>query len=140
MLYAKKIIVVLIAFFSLQVLSAQSNYVTHTLKQGESLSMLAQQYNTSVGDIMRMNNMHANTKLVYGSKIKIPSSKSKTEAVKKSSTTIINTPAKTSGNEITHVVMKGETLYSISKKYSISVEQIKAWNHLADNNAKVGTL
>jgi len=32
-------------------------------------------YNTNVGDIMRMNSMHADTKLVYGSTIKIHQTK-----------------------------------------------------------------
>ena len=142
MLYAKKIVVLVVCIFSLQLLSAQSKYITHTLKQGESLSMLAKQYNTSVGDIMRMNGMHADTKLVYGSEIKIPSVKGEVPtATKKETTEVVkNQPSSTTGNEITHVVMKGETLYSISKKYNVSVDQLKAWNHLADNNAKVGTL
>ena len=38
------------------------------------------------------------------------------------------------------MVTKGETLYSISKKYNIDVEQIKTWNHLTDDNVKLGTL
>jgi LysM repeat protein len=38
-----------------------------------------------------------------------------------------------------HTVAKGETLFSISKQYNTTVEQIKKWNNLADNNAKIGT-
>ena len=69
-----------IFLFLIRTASAQSNFVTHILKTGETLSMLAKQYNTNVGDIMRMNSMHADTKLVYGSAIKIPSNKkNKTE-------------------------------------------------------------
>ncbi|MEP6681609.1 MAG: LysM peptidoglycan-binding domain-containing protein [Parafilimonas sp.] len=141
MLYAKKFIVLVVCIFSLQLLSAQSKYITHTLKQGESLSMLAKQYNTSVGDIMRINGMHADTKLVYGSQIKIPSVKGEAlTTAKKETSNIPNKQPTTSSNEITHVVMKGETLYSISKKYNVSVDQLKAWNHLTDDNTKVGTL
>lgn len=32
-----------------------------------------------------------------------------------------------------HIVQKGETLYGIAKKYSLSVVQLKEWNHLNDN-------
>jgi len=139
--YVKSIAAVIISFLLLQHVSAQTNYITHTLKQGESLSALAQQYHTTVGDIMRINGMHADSKLAYGSKIKIPATQKQAEVAKKSSNKVVNTalPA-SSGNEITHVVMKGESLYSISKKYHITVEQIKTWNHLTDNSAKVGTL
>src|SRR5204863_9825090 len=92
-------------------------------------------------DIMRINGMHAESKLVYGAKIKIPSTKAKADAVKKGSNAVVKTsPVTKPANEITHVVTKGETLYSISKKYNINVEQIKTWNHLTDDNVKVGTL
>ncbi len=37
-----------------------------------------------------------------------------------------------------HVVQKGDTLYSISRKYKISVQELKAYNNLASNNIKVG--
>ncbi|MEP6465538.1 MAG: LysM peptidoglycan-binding domain-containing protein, partial [Parafilimonas sp.] len=123
MLYVKKIIILVVCIFSVQFLTAQNNYVTHTLKQGENLSMLAKEYNTSVGDIMRMNGMHADTKLVYGSQIKIPSTKNNVSAAKKeTAANIISAPkVATSSNEITHIVAKGETLYSISKKYNITV-------------------
>jgi len=140
MRHVKQIVVIIISVFSFQLVSAQSSYITHTLKQGENLSTLAKEYNTTVGDIMRMNGMHADTKLVYGSKIKIPSTKTQTTAVKQTSNTVTSTSSVTTTNEITHVVSKGETLYSISKKYNVSIEQLKAWNHLTDNNTKMGTL
>ncbi len=41
-------------------------------------------------------------------------------------------------NEHNHVVQKGDTLYSISKKYRISVEELKMFNNLAGNTIKVG--
>ncbi len=37
-----------------------------------------------------------------------------------------------------HLVQKGDTLYSISKRYKITVEELKAYNNLADNNIKIG--
>ncbi|HFA47998.1 MAG TPA: LysM peptidoglycan-binding domain-containing protein [Bacteroidetes bacterium] len=40
-------------------------------------------------------------------------------------------PAKHSG---VHVVQKGETLYSISRRYGVSVAQIKSWNGIGKNN------
>lgn len=35
--------------------------------------------------------------------------------------------------KVKHIVKKGDTLYSLSKKYNVSVEDIKDWNDL-DNN------
>ena len=141
MKYIKVTAAALALFLSAQTLQAQSNYINHTLKQGETLSALAREYNTSVGDIMRANNMHADSKLVYGSNIKIPSTKQ--QAVERNSRPVVNTPAQaapSSSGEITHLVAKGETLYSISKKYNVTVDQLKAWNNLTDNGARLGTL
>jgi len=92
MTYSKKFIGAVILACSLQFASAQTNYVTHTLKQGESLSALAEQYHTTVGDIMRINGMHADTKLVYGSKIKIPSTQKTVAQSKQVSTNARTTP------------------------------------------------
>ena len=37
-----------------------------------------------------------------------------------------------------HTVKKGETLYRIHKKYGVSLEDLRKWNNLKDNNVKVG--
>lgn len=37
-----------------------------------------------------------------------------------------------------HTVAEKETLYSISKKYNITVAQLQAWNNLSDNGIKIG--
>jgi phosphate transport system substrate-binding protein len=38
----------------------------------------------------------------------------------------------------TYTVAKGDTLFSIAKKHSIEVAQLRDWNHLKDNNVKLG--
>lgn len=49
-----------------------------------------------------------------------------------------STPASTGQEKITHVVQQGETLFRLSQRYSVSVEDIKKWNNLPDNTIKVG--
>jgi LysM repeat protein len=49
-----------------------------------------------------------------------------------------NQPAEVVGT--THTVLVGETLYAISKKYGVNVEQIKKLNNLADNTIKPGQI
>jgi LysM repeat protein len=49
------------------------------------------------------------------------------------------TPANSSAMTGTiHVVAEKETLFSIAKKYSITVEQLKEWNKLTGNDLKIG--
>ncbi len=40
--------------------------------------------------------------------------------------------------EVTHKVKKGDTLYSLSKKYKISVEELKRLNKLTSNELSIG--
>ncbi|MDB5228499.1 MAG: hypothetical protein JWN78_2692 [Bacteroidota bacterium] len=37
-----------------------------------------------------------------------------------------------------HTVIKGDTMYNISKRYNISLSQIMEWNNLSDQNIKLG--
>lgn len=38
----------------------------------------------------------------------------------------------------THIVQSGDTLYSISKKYAVTVDELKRWNYLYDNSISIG--
>jgi LysM repeat protein len=49
-------------------------------------------------------------------------------------TSYANSPCGPPTRSGTHIVQKGETLYGISKKYGITVAQLKAWNNIGTNN------
>jgi LysM repeat protein len=128
-------------------LVVQSNYVLaqvkteHTLQQGETLSALATKYNTTVGDIMRLNGMNAKSQLTIGQKIKIPSGP---VAVNTNPTPVVAAEKKveqpTSKAPITHTVVKGDNMYRLTKTYNISDVQIRQWNNMLDNNIQIGQL
>lgn len=40
----------------------------------------------------------------------------------------------------THTVKKGDTLYSLSKKYNVAIADLKLWNNLNSNNISIGQL
>src|SRR5262247_726993 len=44
----------------------------------------------------------------------------------------------TAGQKATHTVRRGETLYSIARRYGTSVASLKAWNGLQGNSIRVG--
>jgi LysM repeat protein len=132
---------------------AQSvKYTDHTLVEGETLSVLASEYKTTVGDIMRLNGMHADSKLIVGQKIKIPSAgqtvvrpgDTKTAATKArpdiTTAKPVSAPVtkKNTSAALTHIVQPKETMYSISKKYGITVDQLQQWNYKKDNNLEEG--
>ena len=39
---------------------------------------------------------------------------------------------------VTHIVIKGDTLYNICKRYNVTVDQLKEWNKLANINIQLG--
>jgi len=42
--------------------------------------------------------------------------------------------------EITHEVVKGDTLYSLAKRYDVSIELIQKLNNMTNNNLKIGQI
>jgi len=146
----KKIFLLLVTcmmFLSVNLFAQNAKYTIHTLAQGETLSMLAEKYKTTVGDIMRLNGMHADTKLFIGQKIKIPASghtvvrggETKTTPPVTNTKPVVAAPAVTNTSAVlTHTVQPKETMYAISKKYGVTIDQIKKWNNITDNNLEIG--
>ena len=93
------------------------NSITYIVKKGDSLYTIAKKYNTSVSEIVSLNNLSSNN-LSIGQTLKIPGS--------------VTTPSST------YTVKSGDTLYSIAKKFNISVDSIKSKNNLKNNSISVG--
>lgn len=109
---------------------AQENK-THTVKAGETIDQIASKYNVSVAQILALN-PKAKKKISSTMVLVIP--KSKLEATSPETRQI-----KTLDGYITHKVKRNETLYSLSKKYNISQEEIKKNNpELYKSNIRKG--
>ena len=132
---------------------AQHKFIIHTIKDGETLSALAKKHGTTVGDIMRLNGMNTDSKLSIGEKVKIPTDGKPVKvnvAATEHTATIAVPPANTNAPTpakpqrtlpspgTTHAVEKGETLWTIGKKYHLYVAEIKKWNNLQSNALKTG--
>lgn len=91
----------------------------HTVKSGETLSAIARDYGTTVGDIMRLNGMNADSKLVIGERLQIPAS----------GRTVVR------GN--THTIKSGETLTAIANMYGTTVGDIMRLNGMNANSKLV---
>ncbi len=59
-------------------------------------------------------------------------------ATKKTSIKIENTSVKAAIKTIDYTVVKGDTLYSISKKMGVAVADLKKWNKLSSNALSIG--
>jgi LysM repeat protein len=99
----------------------------HKVAAGETLFSISKMYDVSVDEIKTWNNLKDNA-LSLGQELIIR---------KKSTTTITETPTTKSLKGV-HTVAAGETLYSISRQYNVSVQQLKEWNSLAANEVQIG--
>ena len=94
---------------------------THKVQQGDSLSKIAAEYGSTVGDIMRANNLTKDSKLRIGQALVVPRGTAST-------TTVASTNAKAAPRVIS--IQKGDTLYNIARKHNTSVAQILTANKL----------
>jgi membrane-bound lytic murein transglycosylase D len=110
----------------------------HTVDVGQTLYSIARQYKVTVRDLAAWNGFGTDERVKVGQEI-IVSSKGRVASANPSND-VANSPAKAekTGGVATHQVAKGETLFSIAKRYSVAMKQIQEWNNMNDQNVKIG--
>ena len=93
----------------------------YIVQKGDSLWSIAKKYNTTVDKLKKLNNLNSNL-LQIGQKL------------------IINENASVNPetNLIKYTVVKGDTLYSISRKFNTTVSEISSLNNLKTNVLQIG--
>lgn len=104
-----------------QVESEKNVYI---VKAGDNLYSIANKYNITVNELKKANNLE-NNNLSIGQELIIPGYSN-------------NDPIEKPINEITYIVQKGDSLWSIAKKYDINVNDLKSYNNLSSNLLNIG--
>jgi len=110
------------------------NFIIHLVKKQETFYGISKQYNVSIDDILNANPGIQN--LQEGSEIKIPKKKSTDKPVIAEAP--IEKASKKESNQDEIVVKQGETLYSISKTYNVSVDELIDLNPMLSEGLKTG--
>ena len=110
------------------------NFLIHEVQKKNTLYSLAREYNVEINDIISAN-PEIEDGLKKGMKIKIPVAEIKAEANQEE----YIVPAAASPY-ITHMVQPKETLYSLSKKYDVSLDSLIAVNQGLAGGLKVDQL
>ena len=97
-------------------------YDVYTVKKGDSLWSISQKYDISVKELIELNNLN-NLTLQINQKLKVPK--------------IITIEPEENDTEI-YIVEKNDTLWSISRKFNISVNELKELNNLTNNLLSIG--
>lgn len=97
--------------------TATADAATHTVKSGDTLGSISQQYGTSVSAIKAENGLKSN--LIFPNQV-------------------IKVNEKSSESTTEYTVVSGDTLGKIASKYDVTVSQLKAWNNLSSDLIIVG--
>lgn len=88
----------------------------YTVEKGDTLYSISRRFNIPVDEIRRINNLTSDI-LSIGQKLYF-----------------VEMPQ----NESIYIVQKGDTLYSVSKKFNLSIDDIKRLNNLTNDNLSIG--
>ena len=98
--------------------STPTTYKDYVVQKGDSLYSIANKNNITVDELKKINNLTSNM-LSVGQVLKLPM-QDKVEEI------------------AMYTVQKGDSLYSIAKKFGITVDEIKSLNNLTSNNLAIG--
>ncbi len=106
-----------------------SEGLLHRVAPKETLFSISKLYNVSIDEIKAWNNMKENA-LSVGQDV----------LIKKRNTLEAPKNLETKSIQATHTVAQKETLFSIARQYNITVQQLKEWNGIQENDLKIGQL
>ncbi|WP_195853122.1 LysM peptidoglycan-binding domain-containing protein [Aerococcus sanguinicola] len=101
-----------------------SNGNTYTVKAGDSLWGIGQKFGVSVDQLKSWNNLGTNYMLHPGDQLLVSAS---------TGGTATPAPEPTPTNGKTYTVKAGDSLWGISQRFGVSVDQLKSWNNLGAN-------
>lgn len=134
----------------------RSTETNHLVKPGESMREISQQYGVKVKHLYKLNRLEPGEEVQPGEVLNLRSKRSNppttlipgSDTASKMQTAKPIDYRKFMSNDVSavtgqmqdtyHFVKSGETLYSISKSYGVTVEQIRFWNSLSTNQINVG--
>lgn len=99
-----------------------SNYIRYIIQKGDTLSEIAQRYNTTVNELVRLNNIQ-NPNMIYSNEILLIPTKNNS----------ISTGSEDKNNTI-YIVQRGDSLYSIAKRFNTTVQNIVNNNGISNPN------
>ena len=126
----------------------------HIVVKGDNIYRIAEKYHVFEEDILKWNpSLNPNT-MQIGQKIilkeeladiyNLNDQKTKTQSNKYSDTDLNKMDTEEMQKSIavdgtmTHMVIKGDTLYNICKRYGVTVDQLKKWNNLENITIQIG--
>jgi len=102
---------------------------TYVVQKGDNLSSIAKKNNVTVAEIKEWNHL-SSASIQLGMSLQV----SKIEEIVKT-----EIASNTKIENVEYIVKKGDNLGNIAKKFGSTLDDLKLWNNLADNNISLGS-
>jgi len=128
----------------------------HIVQSGETLWSISQKYGIKLSSLKSKNRIRRDNELKAGMVLNLQDARKRGEEIqivpvaspKIQNTVVAQTPERvetviakptvassnTATNQLTHTVSAGETVFAISKKYGVTIDQLKNWNKIGSQN------
>jgi membrane-bound lytic murein transglycosylase D len=104
-------------------LGGRRQQIVYRVRAGETLNSIARRHGMPVSTLARLNNLGAQDTLVKGQRLVI-----------KASARRFRDEGVVSGRRLLYTVRRGDTVFSISHQFQVSVPQLKSWNGLNEHH------
>jgi len=101
----------------------RQHQIVYRVRAGETLNSIARRHGMPVSTLARLNNLGAQDTLVKGQRLVI-----------KASARRFRDEGVASGRRLLYTVRSGDTVYSISRQFQVSVSKLKTWNGLNERH------
>lgn len=107
-------------------------YKRYKIKQGDSLIRIANKFSTTVALLKTTNNIR-NNQIRAGKSLLIPVASKQREKYSKSNRQrlLAKQNAKRAGNKTSITVAKGDSFWTISRRYKVNLRSLASWNNMA---------
>lgn len=117
-------------FIFIEKKSKEGDKDLYIVQNNESLYDVAQKNGIRLQNLYEYNNLKGDEKIFAGSKLNLKPSVKEQPVLVKDEPKIITVK--------TYAVQAREGLYAISRKYGVTVTELREWNNLTDDNLKIG--
>ncbi len=113
-------------------LAERVRWSRHKVRSGQTISEIAELYHTSIAAIREANNLRGNT-IRAGHHLLIPVATKPLSAYSQSAEARLERKQnrQRAGERVEHVVARGESFWTISRRYGVGTRQLAAWNGMA---------
>lgn len=114
----------------------------HKVKRGDNLGEISDKYGVSIAEVKKWNRLKGSN-IPVGKSLKIIKNERVVTTVRKEikadKNAVETNIASTDASSDFYIVEKGDNLFSIAKKFNVSLEDLKKWNNLDGLNVEQGS-